>query len=112
MFSDRRKPCNHFCSVDKMWQHCLTHYLFGSFGVERLPDDKGAVDTQYVGASTEAFQLRGHRLLELQQVKDRNVHVRRSVTAKLKLDEDEEESFTLPANSMDAPSQSIKYICI
>lgn len=66
--------------------------------MERLPDDKGAVDTQRVGASTEAFQLRGHRLLELQQVKDRNVHVRKSVTATLKLDEDEEESFTLPGS--------------
>lgn len=87
-----------------MWQHRLTHYLFGSFGVERLSDDKGAVDTQRVGASTEAFQLWGHRLLELQQVKDRNGHVRRSVTVRLKLDKDEEESFTLPVNSLDAPS--------
>lgn len=43
-------------------------YLFGGFGVEGLPDDERAVHTQRVGASTEAFQLRGHRLLELQQV--------------------------------------------
>lgn len=97
---------NRFCSVDKTWQHGLTHYLFGSFGMERLPDDKRAVDTQRVGASTEAFQLRGHRLLELQQVKDRKEDVR-AVTAKLKLDEDEEEPFTPPVNSLDTPSPSM-----
>lgn len=75
--------------------------------MERLPDDKGAVDTQRVGASTEAFQLRGHRLLELQQAKDRNVHVRRSATAKLKLDEDGEDSSTPAGNSLDTLSQSM-----
>lgn len=56
-------------------------YLFGCFGVEGLPDDKRAVHTQRVGASTEALQLRGHRLLELEQVEHRNTPGRRSATA-------------------------------
>lgn len=46
--------------------------------MERLADDEGTVHTQRVRAPAEAFQLRGHRLLELQQAEDRNVHVRRA----------------------------------
>lgn len=40
-------------------------YLFGSFGVEGLSDNKRTIDTKCVRASAEALQFWRHRLLEL-----------------------------------------------
>ena len=41
------------------------NHLFGSFGVEGLSNDMGTVHQKCVSAPSEAFQLRCHRLLEL-----------------------------------------------
>lgn len=39
--------------------------LLGRFGVEGLAHDEGAADTERVGASAEALDFRGHRLVKL-----------------------------------------------